>query len=125
MDLITVNNMRQAKDVTKANAIGSELAKMYPGYTWSVCYDSMGGVIKIIETTLMQPHTPYVIRMPESIYSAKRLAKMVMIAGGEILERFGLPRARTKNANDLKSMIPRNFQGHAQMDKRHTPNWCK
>lgn len=77
-----------AWDDRVARAIGRVLHGHYRGHCWNVWVSRAHGIAKIWISVLMNPQTPYVLRLSESITPGD-----VMRAGGEILERYGIPRS--------------------------------
>jgi hypothetical protein len=70
-----------------ARAIGRVLHQHYQGHDWNVWVSREIGIAKIWLSCLMNPQYPYVLHL------AALRPEDVMRAGGEILERFGLPRS--------------------------------
>lgn len=73
-------------------AIGEDLARAYPGYVWMVGVQS--GSIKIDLGGIEKPLglANYGYRLNVSTVIGPGGQKAVMLAGGEMLERFGLRR---------------------------------
>ena len=82
---MTKEAQRETSEAVLANDMSYFLAQTYPNHSWAVCVDSVGGIAKIIEKDLMQPNMPYVINLKDSNYSHKKLQKMLVTAGGELL----------------------------------------
>jgi hypothetical protein len=101
------------------------LTATYPGYAWSAHTDADNGVLLIIEPTFMESTIPYVIRLPEVLYSEKALRKALVKAGGEILERYCLTREAitVHQANEKIQMIPTDFAGVKKFDAQGAKNW--
>lgn len=76
-------------------AIGETLTAAYPGYMWNVGCQHDGGVAYIM---LVIPTVANNQSLGNLIYLSTALGpggqKAVLRAGGEILERWGLPRSR-------------------------------
>ena len=76
-------------------AVGQDLTKHYPGYDWAVGVSYDGGTVTI---RLMVEDDPDVNGYGYLLHLATLMApgahQRVMQAGGEILERYGLPRDR-------------------------------
>jgi hypothetical protein len=75
-------------DDTVARAIGRVLHTHYRGHAWNVWVSREQGIAKIWISVLMNPQTPYVLKLTEQLQPGD-----VMRAGGELLERFGIPRS--------------------------------
>jgi len=82
------------------------LTRAFPGYDWLVCADDTGGTIDIYlpEMGGNRAYTLHIAKLDG------RLQKVVM-AGGEILERFGL--SRSKASIDELAIIGRDYKGEA------------
>jgi len=91
-------------DQMAANRALEVLLKHYPGYDWYISVE--GGVIKIRNMNLSNTHG-FVQRMDE--VSPTDFDEKVMLAGGEILERFGMPTGKFKL--DVFAELPRDFRG--------------
>jgi hypothetical protein len=76
-----------AFDDRMARAIGRVLHQHYRGHDWNVWVSREIGIAKIWLSCLMNPQYPYVLHL------AALQPRDVMRAGGEILERYGLPRS--------------------------------
>ena len=89
----------QARDIELATIIGDKLTEHYPGHPWYVEVDSNGRMVHISIPVLMHNHR-FNIRMRD-LHSDPGL-KLVIRAGGEILERWKMPRT-TMNVADFKA----------------------
>ena len=76
-----------AFDDRMARAIGRVLHQHYQGHDWNVWVSRETGIAKIWLSCLMNPQYPYVLHL------AGLQSHDVMRAGGEILERYQLPRS--------------------------------
>lgn len=72
--------------------VGDTLERHYPGWMWMVASPPKSGVVQV-KSGYMDPRHGFVLRLPES-YSASNLAEEAIRAGGEMLERVGMPRSR-------------------------------
>jgi hypothetical protein len=72
--------------------IYSVLERHYPGHRWAVGADLRGEVAYLSIPALMGPLDKWVLHL-ENIMDPLQLSIAVMKAGGEILERFRIPRA--------------------------------
>ena len=104
-DVNELNLMTQVRDT---------LERHYPGHFWLV---GVNQSIIVIRNTLLSGEYGYVIPIP-MIYSASYLADEVMRAGGEILERYRMQRAKMNMGAIIDAVIelPTNFAGN------HTPD---
>jgi len=92
-------NVSEALDMDKAKEVGDTLSRTYPGYLWIVTVQGgvlvvKNGEIEMSSTiTRIQKAHGFVIKHKDS-FSATDLAKQAVMAGGEILERAGMPRRK-------------------------------
>lgn len=81
-------------------AVGEDLARHYPGHPWCVGCDLLAGYI-VIDLGYTKPEAirnmAYLLH-PQTLMSPGAQHK-VMQAGGELLERFGLPRGPAKSGS--------------------------
>jgi hypothetical protein len=75
-------------DDTVCRAMGRILHSEYRGHDWQVWVSREAGIAKIWIALLMDPTVPYVIHLTELLQP-----KDVIRAGGELLERFSIPRS--------------------------------
>lgn len=83
-------------------AIGRVLHSHYQGHDWNVWVSRKAGIAKIWLSCLMNPQFPYVMKLSESIQPSD-----IMRAGGDILERYGIPRSTVDFS--LMNQIRKNF----------------
>lgn len=88
-----------------AKALGTRLVREYPGYQWSVHVDAMGGVICIVNPSVSNLKGYHLHIKGDTIDALEQRAVM---AGGEILERYGLKRGKVIEADlaDLDRIGP-------------------
>lgn len=80
-------------DMLLAKQIAEKLMEHYPHpHLWAVTCEGRTGIATIKNMNLSGQYG-YVLKLPK-LYSASSLAKDVVRAGGEILERFGMNRGR-------------------------------
>lgn len=86
-----------------------ELHKHYPGYEWIVGVDDVGGVVKIFLAEVSGQYG-YILHIND-LKIHDELVRKVRNAGGELLERYNLNRARMRldQVHDIK----RSFTGEA------------
>lgn len=87
---IAVVDMGEYEDMTKAAAVAEILHKTYPGYLWAVA--STGDVLDV-KSLVLSRFGPYGFRMRKHL-PPRELRWWAIHAGGELLERCGLPRDR-------------------------------
>ena len=75
-------------DETVCRAIGRLLHTEYRGHDWQVWVSRQAGIAKIWLNCLMNPAFPYVLHLTELLQP-----RDVIRAGGEILERYRIPRS--------------------------------
>ena len=95
---------------------GQILAKLYPGYRWYVDAKISAGIVTIQNQTL-GGEQGYVLPISKVINETDG-NRLVMVAGGEILERHGLARGPRKVYSDE---IARDQMGVAIGDTEETP----
>lgn len=82
-------DVHKAFDDFVSNRLKEILTHHYPGYTWKMVADASQGIVYFSIPTLMGPTLHMVIRLAEW----GDLTPMLIIdKGGELLERFNLPR---------------------------------
>ena len=104
---LNLNDFLMAKDMAEA------LHAHYPGHQWAVTCDGTTG-LATIRNLMLSGHFGYVLKLPE-IYSASAFRKHVIMAGGEVLERFQVARSEFDEAayTDLKT----DFAGRLEYQK--------
>ena len=103
----TANDYNMAKDMAEA------LHAHYPGHQWAVTCDGRTGIATIRDLFLSGTYG-YVLRLP-AIYSFSAFRKEVIMAGGEVLERFKMARGRFDEA--AYSELQPNFAGRLEFQK--------
>ncbi len=88
---VTENPDIEGADETMAKNMAEALHKHYPGQLWAVTCSGKTGVATIRNLAL-SAHWGYVIKLKNLKYDHD--GKLVMRAGGEILERFQVARAK-------------------------------
>ena len=90
--------------------VGTHLNKHYPGWAWMVQLNEFGHMIEILNHHL-HPTMGYRIRMEDIMYDPHR--RVLKVAGGEILERFGMKRKGLTGENkQLLADAPRDAVGN-------------
>lgn len=84
----------KAADFEMTKRIGQTLAQHYPKICWGVRVDHAQGIAMVQIPELMGATGQYVLKLAD--LASDPGLKAVVRAGGEILERFRLPRGRLK-----------------------------
>lgn len=84
----------RASDFMLCKEVGDCLNHAYPGFLWAI--DVTGGMLNI-RNLMLSPEWGYSIKVP-AIYSISAFKAQALRGGGEILERFGMPRSRFTDA---------------------------
>jgi len=102
-----------------AKIVSEALMKFYPGYQWlvsaqfSACNDEWskpeGGIVSI-QLAGQTGEQGYNLQMSAITEAGKQNLRPIMIAGGEILERYRLNRGKANQ--DQVRMAPKDFQGN-------------
>jgi hypothetical protein len=102
----------EAQDLYKARQVGETLEKHYPGHPWVVSFQGRVLVVRhyeineFVKRNLGRDGFGFVLHHLKS-YSATQLAHDAMIAGGQMLEAFGIPRGAWRGA---EPMLPPGFE---------------
>lgn len=88
--IVEANDVSEALEMQKAQEVGEELNKHYPGHLWAVSWQ--GGVL-VVKNLAISSHYGFQINYSDS-FSASDLAKIAVTAGGELLERAGMERGK-------------------------------
>lgn len=105
--LVTDAPALTAWEMGLAKQMADTLHKQYPGHLWAVSVSGKTGMADIRNMAL-SGNWGYRLRIPEH-YSASDWDRQVMLAGGEILERYRVSRARA-NPEQL-THLPTDFAG--------------
>lgn len=89
-------------DVFLAKHIGERLNHWYPGHAWFVEVSHVSGIAKISIPLVMGPDRAFVLHI-KAIHSDPSMS-LVMKAGGEILERYKMPRAGFDTADFMAAI---------------------
>lgn len=96
--ICTDTNLNDARSFRVERAIGEILVKKYPGFKWIVDADVANNVAYITVAQLVSDRC-YVIHLDQMDNDGK----MVIRAGGEILERFYITRGKMR-ANEMATL---------------------
>ncbi len=78
-----------------AQFMAAILMRHFDGWRWGITVDEKGGVVHIFALEL-SGDMGYTLLLDDVYNGGNFDHKLVLMAGGEILERFGLPRSRKK-----------------------------
>lgn len=101
-----------ANDLVMAKQMADTLHRHYPGHLWAVTCDGAKGVADVRNLAL-SGRWGFRIILP-AIYSASDFDRMVMRAGGEVLERFRQRRCRIDH--EALNAEPLNFAGDMKVE---------
>jgi len=93
-------------DYMKSVQMGELLNKHYPGYQWAVNADHFHGIATIRNMSLSGQYG-FTIKLDDQ-FSASDFDRQVMLAGGEILERYKLDSGKI---NDKYDNLETDFKG--------------
>lgn len=99
--LIEQGNADEALDLQKAQEVAQTLEKHYSNHPWLISFQGRALVVRhlaisdLVRNDLGRDGFGFVLKHLTS-YSASDLAKNAVMAGGQMLEAFGLPRAAWK-----------------------------
>ena len=91
---VTYHNV-EIDDMNLAGLISNTLEKHYSGWGWLVRVDSEGGIVEIINGIMNATLTKqygYVLKLAKLNNTYDMIVKQSVNAGGELLERMGVPR---------------------------------
>ena len=104
----------KGKEHTLQQQIGETLKRHYPGYLWAVQVDILGGVVNIYNLTLTG-RWGFVVH----IKNIDSRMKKIVDAGGEMLERYFMPRDRLMNSEQVRDKVmtaDRDFMKELKLD---------
>lgn len=87
----------EAHDLYKAREVNKTLEQHYPGHPWRVSFQGRVLVVRhaeineFVRDNLGRDGFGFVIKHAQA-FSATKLAHDAMVAGGQMLEAFGIPR---------------------------------
>lgn len=110
--IITPITDRDRMDLMCARQCLAVLEAKYPGYLWFVECSGNTGLIQIRNLSL-DGKLGYNVHL-KGQFSASDMEKVIMQAGGEVLERFNQPRGRAEEASLMEA--PRDFAGRMVCD---------
>ena len=107
MDIVTDRPAIPILDQITAANMADTLHKHYPNYRWAVYVSGEQGIAKVYNLDLTGQHA-WVLHL-DVMFSATDWDQRIMRAGGEILERYRLDRARFDL--DRWMALPTDFAG--------------
>ena len=111
-DLVTDNPQGAANDIVMAKEMAEALHSAYPGHLWAVTCDGEIGFADVRNLAL-SGNWGFRIKLDE-IYSGSQFKHKVLMAGGELLERYRLRRG--KFDADEYANLKTDFAGHHKAD---------
>jgi hypothetical protein len=113
IDLEDSDTVNQAKlESWIAQQVGEVLEFEYPGREWGVRVNIPGGMVEVFCMALSGTHAYHILLEGRSMKDLQKRAKM---AGGEILERFGVTRGKKYDV-DTTETFKRDVKGDAIVD---------
>jgi len=101
-----------ANDYVTAKNAADTLHKHYPGHLWAVAIDRAAHMLDVRNLALSGA---WGFRISlDAVYSGTQFERMVMRAGGELLERYRVARRRADV--DALAALPVDFAGHHRPD---------
>jgi hypothetical protein len=111
-DQLTANPTGTANDILMAKEMAEALHSHYPGHLWAVTCDGETGMADV-RNLLLSGNWGFRLRLPAT-YSASEFRRRVVMAGGELLERYRIKRGRL-NPDDINNLRA-DFAGQAKAD---------
>lgn len=109
------NSAKRVAEFDLAKKVSEILVKHYPNFAWAVTVND--GLIQIHNLNL-SGRWGFVVK-EDDVYSATDLDRRLMQAGGELLERYKISRARMsqERAQSKLMALPTDFAGRLSFDK--------
>lgn len=92
-------------------SVGRKLQDLYPGYSWQIECKPFSGVVEVKNLTI---HGDYGFLLHLKMLVHDTNLELVKQAGGELLERCGLP--ATLRPENMESYVKRDIRGNVEMD---------
>lgn len=101
--LVTDAPQMAALEFNLCKEVAETLHQSYPGHLWAVNPEGNGSLV-VVRNVSLSGQWGFVLHVP-AIYSSSEFKRQVIMAGGEILERFAMSRSQLKPAEyaDLKT----------------------
>ena len=101
IEILPYASMEQAATLAADQKLASEIARVlrdaYPGWSFAVHADSRAGMVTV-ENWDLSERMGFYIRMSE-LTGAQEIKRAAILAGGEFLERHGLPATKANDAD--------------------------
>lgn len=111
-ELVTENPELAANDLVMAKQMAETLHSHYPGHAWAVTCDGATG-IATVRNLALSGNWGFTLKLTTT-YSASEFRRRIVMAGGELLERYRLTRGRFNE--DAYRGLARNFAGNLKAD---------
>jgi hypothetical protein len=111
-DIVTDNPIGAANDIVMAKQMAEALHAAYPGHMWAVACDGQIGFADVRNLAL-SGNWGFRIKLDE-IYSGSNFKHRVLMAGGELLERYRLNRGKFNQ--DQYQGLQTDFAGRFKAD---------
>lgn len=110
-EMVTENPQLTANDMVTAKEMADTLHSHYPGHMWAVTCNGATGMASI-RNLLLSGNLGIQLRLPAN-YTASDFRRRVVILGGELLDRFGMPRGAFDQ--DRYNQLPRDERGNLKV----------
>ena len=101
IDVLPYASVEQAATMAADQKLASEVARVlrshYPGWSWATHCDSRTGILTVENWDLSERYG-FVIHM-NKLTGAQEIKRAAILAGGEFLERHGLPATKANEAD--------------------------
>jgi hypothetical protein len=101
IEVLPYASVEQAATMAADQKLASEVARVlkdhYPGWAWAVNADSRTGILTVENWDLSERYG-FVIHM-NKLTGAQEIKRAAILAGGEFLERHGLPATKANEAD--------------------------
>ncbi len=101
IEVLPYASMGQAATMAADQKLASEVARVlkhhYPGWSWATHCDSRTGILTVENWDLSERYG-FVIHM-NKLTGAQEIKRAAILAGGEFLERHGLPATKANEAD--------------------------
>lgn len=110
--LVTDAPQVNARELVLAKQMADTLHKHYPGHLWAVSVSEAQGMADI-RNLMLSGNWGFRLKLADH-YTASDWDKQVRTAGGELLERYRIARARADN--EALAFLPTDFAGRHKAD---------
>lgn len=114
-DLIELTDRPEVSilDFNMAKNMAEILHEAYPGHLWAVTCEGEKG-IATVRNMMLSGQWGFVLKLSD-LFSSSDMKKQVVMAGGELLERYRLRRGAANQ--DILAAMPTDFAGRSIGDK--------